>query len=173
MHYYCKHTALSWYHVLSLFSICAFFSFSCLKYLCAGFTCMCMPWTPATLKYNGARFRQKSHSYSVDRTPIFFICSVKCLMNMGTLKRLEYIISIFWINCFRGIALCYSSNVRSMNISFAMVCCFLLLSDTNPSKALLASNRLWRKNPLETLTAPGQIWEEVFKIWNIFLARCK
>ena len=83
MHYYCKHTALSWYHVLSLFSICAFFSFSCLKYLCAGFTCMCMPWTPATLKYNGARFRQKSHSYSVDRTPIFFICSVKFTTLVG------------------------------------------------------------------------------------------
>jgi len=95
-------------------------------------------------------------------------CFLKCLMNMGTLKRLENIISIFWINCFRGIALCYSSNVRSINISFAMVCCFMLLSDTNPSKALLASKRLLRKNPLETLTAQGQIWEEVFKIWNIF-----
>ena len=45
-------------------------------YLCAGFICMCMVWTPATLKYDGARFRQKSHSYSVDRTPIFLICLV-------------------------------------------------------------------------------------------------
>ena len=35
-----------------------------------------MPWTPVTLKYHRARFRQKSHSYSIDRTPIFFICSV-------------------------------------------------------------------------------------------------
>ena len=87
MHYYCKHTALSWYHVLSLFSICAFFSFSCLNYLCAGFTCMCMPWTPATLKCNGARFRQKSHSYSVDRTPIFFICSVFWYFNFQEFRR--------------------------------------------------------------------------------------
>ena len=60
-----------------------FFFFSWLKYVCAGFTCMCMPWTPVTLKYNGARFRQKLHSYSVDRTPIFFICSV--VENLGFL----------------------------------------------------------------------------------------
>ena len=96
-------------------------------------------------------------------------CFLKCLMNMGTLKRLENIISIFLDKLLSWhLPSVILQMLDPMNISFAMACCFLLLSDTNPSKALLASNRLWRKNPLETLTAPGQIWEEVFKIWNIF-----
>ena len=67
---YCKHTALSWYHVLSLFSICAFFSFSCLKYLCAGFTCMCMPWRRRDIKVQRSTISTKiallfrrSHSF--------------------------------------------------------------------------------------------------------------
>ena len=101
MHYYCKHMLLSWYPVLSLFSICAFFSFSCLKYLCAGFTCMCMPWRPATFKYKGARarFRQKSHSYSVDRTPIFFICSVIRHLRSKNMAKV-YPKSWFWMHAF-------------------------------------------------------------------------
>ena len=80
MHYYWKHTALCWYHVLSLFRICAFFSFSCLKYVCAGFTCIIVHALNAcNIKdlYNGARFRQKLHFYSIDHTSIFFICSVQ------------------------------------------------------------------------------------------------
>ena len=85
-------------------------------------------------------------------------CFLKCLMNMGTLKRLENIISIFLDKLLSWhLPSVILQMLDPMNISFAMACCFLLLSDTNPSKALLASNRLWRKNPLETLTAPGQI----------------
>ena len=85
-------------------------------------------------------------------------CFLKCLMNMGTLKRLENVISMI----LDTLLLCHLPSVilqmlDPMNNSFTMTSCFLLLSDTNPSKALLASNRLWRKNPLETLTAPGQI----------------
>ena len=55
--------------------LCIFFLFMSKISLC-WFHLHVHALTPATLKYNGARFRQKSHSYSVDRTPIFFICSV-------------------------------------------------------------------------------------------------
>ena len=41
-------------------------------------------------------------------------CFLKCLMNMGTLKRLENIIYMFFgYIAFVSFALCYSSNVRS------------------------------------------------------------
>ena len=40
----------------------------------------------------------------------------------------------------------------SMEISFAMACCLLLLSDFQSAQAFISKEKLTRKNPLETLT---------------------
>ena len=101
-------------------------------------------------------------------------CFLKCLMNMGTLKRLENIISIF----LDKLLLWHLPSVilqmlDPISISFVMACCFLLLSDTNPSKALLArlQQTLEKKSFGNTHCTRSNLRRSLQNL-EYFLARC-